>query len=69
MKSAAILLALAAGASAFTTSSQPAASRSVAVNAVIDEWDGAYDLRGKEFKFDPVRSFYSSKERKNEWMD
>ena len=56
MKSAAVLLALAAGASAFTTR-QPARSTSVATNAVIDEWDGAIDLRGKEFKFDPVRHY------------
>lgn len=53
MKTTAALLALAASASAFT-STQPAA-RSTAVYAAIDEWDGAYDLRMKEFKFDPVR--------------
>lgn len=54
MKTAATLLALATGASAFT-STQPA-SRSTAVRAVIDEYDGAIDLRAKPFKFDPVRS-------------
>ena len=52
MKTAVALLALAASASAFT-STQPSA-RSTAVRAVMDEYDGAIDLRGKEFKFDPV---------------
>ena len=54
MKTAAALLALATGASAFT-SSRPA-DRSTAVRAVIDKYDGSIDLRGKEFKFDPVRN-------------
>jgi len=89
MKTAAALLALATGASAFT-STQPA-PRSTAVRAVIDRYDGckhltrplcsigltsyrsksplfdvpsgiflsfpttAIDLRGKEFKFDPLK--------------
>jgi len=52
MKTTAALLALAASASAFT-STQPS-SRSTAVRAVMDEYEGAIDLRGKEFKFDPV---------------
>ena len=55
MKTAAALLALATGASAFT-SSRPA-DRSTAVRAVIDKYDGSIDLRGKEFKFDPVRNY------------
>ena len=54
MKTAATLLTLAAGASAFT-STQPT-SRSTAVNAVMDKWTGSIDLRGREFKFDPVRT-------------
>lgn len=54
MKTAVTLLSLAAGASAFT-SVQPS-SRSTAVNAAMDKWSGAMDLRGKEFKFDPVRT-------------
>lgn len=52
MKTAATLLTLAAGASAFT-STQPT-TRSTAVRAVMDEWSGSIDLRRKEFKFDPV---------------
>lgn len=53
MKTAVALLALATGASAFT-SSRPA-DRSTAVRAVIDKYDGSIDLRGKEFKFDPLK--------------
>jgi hypothetical protein len=52
MKSAAVLLSLIAGASAFTSNAP--ASRSTAVKAVMDKYDGSIDLRGKEFKFDPV---------------
>lgn len=52
MKTAAILLAAATGASAFT-SPQPS-SGSTAVRAAMDEYSGSIDLRGKEFKFDPV---------------
>lgn len=55
MKTAAALLAFAAGASAFTTT-QPGA-QSTAVKAVMDEYDGSIDLRGKPFKFDPVSRF------------
>jgi hypothetical protein len=52
MKTAVALLALAASASAFT-GTQPSA-RSTAVRAVVDDYDGNMDLRGKEFNFDPV---------------
>lgn len=55
MKTAATLIALATGASAFT-GTQPA-SRSTAMRAAMDKMDGSIDLRGKEFKFDPVRGF------------
>lgn len=58
MKTAASILALAAGASAFT-STQPA-SRSTAVRAAVDDMPGAIDLRGKEFKFDPVCAILAS---------
>jgi hypothetical protein len=52
MKTAvAALLTLAAGASAFT-STQPSSS-STTLRAA-KEYAGAFDLRGKEFKFDPV---------------
>lgn len=53
MKTAALLLALATSASAFT--STQTSSRSTAVRAAIDEYDGAIDLRGKSFKFDPLK--------------
>jgi hypothetical protein len=53
MKTAVALVALAASASAFTTT-QPAA-RSTATRAVMDDFsEASIDLRGKEFKFDPV---------------
>lgn len=51
MKIAAALIAFAVGANAFTT--QPVA-KSTAVKAVMDEYDGAINLVGKPFKFDPV---------------
>lgn len=53
MKTAAALLAFATGASAFTSTSQPA-SRATVLRAADDE---AYtiDFRAKQFKFDPVR--------------
>eukprot|EP00429_Kryptoperidinium_foliaceum_P098431 CAMPEP_0176238242 /NCGR_PEP_ID=MMETSP0121_2-20121125/28263_1 /TAXON_ID=160619 /ORGANISM="Kryptoperidinium foliaceum, Strain CCMP 1326" /LENGTH=197 /DNA_ID=CAMNT_0017577709 /DNA_START=1 /DNA_END=594 /DNA_ORIENTATION=- len=53
MKTAATLIALATGASAFT-GTQPA-SRSTAMRAAMDKMDGSIDLRGKEFKFDPLK--------------
>jgi hypothetical protein len=52
MKTAVALIALATSASAFT-STQPSA-RTTAVRAAVDDMAGAIDLRGKEFKFDPV---------------
>jgi hypothetical protein len=52
MKTAAALLAFAAGASAFT-STQPSA-RSIAMSAAVDNMDGAINFAGKPFKFDPV---------------
>ena len=51
MKIAAALIAFAVGANAFTT--QPV-TKSTAVKAVMDEYDGSINLVGKPFKFDPV---------------
>ena len=53
MKTAAALLALAASASAFTTS-KPAAPRTTAMEAAMDDYVGSVNLFGSEFKFDPV---------------
>uniref|UniRef100_A0A7R9WUW1 Plastid light harvesting protein n=1 Tax=Craspedostauros australis TaxID=1486917 RepID=A0A7R9WUW1_9STRA len=53
MKTAAALLTLFSAASAFT-STQPS-SRSVAMQAAMDEMDGSFDFRGKEFKYDPLK--------------
>lgn len=53
MKTAAALLALAASASAFT-SSKPAAPRTTAVEAAMDDYVGSVNFAGKEMKFDPV---------------
>lgn len=53
MKSAVSLLALAAGASAFT-STAPATKSSALSATVWDKYDGGFDFRMKEFKFDPV---------------
>jgi hypothetical protein len=52
MKCALTFLALAASANAFTTA--PAAKSATALSAVFDKYPGAYDLRMKDFKFDPV---------------
>jgi hypothetical protein len=57
MKSAAILAILAGTASAFTSSSVNSASRT-SLQAGMDDMVGAVDLRGKEFKFDPVRKLF-----------
>jgi len=54
MKSAAILAILAGTASAFTSSSVNSASRT-SLQAGMDDMVGAVDLRGKEFKFDPLK--------------
>jgi hypothetical protein len=55
MKTAAVLACLAGAASAFTAA--PSASRtSVATKATVwEDYVGGKDLRGKDFKFDPVR--------------
>ena len=50
---AATLLALAASASAFTSTQVPKSS--TALNAAMDDMVGSVDFRGKEFKWDPVR--------------
>jgi hypothetical protein len=52
MKTAATLLAFAAGASAFT-STQPSL-RSTAMSGAVDDMDGAINFAAKPFKFDPV---------------
>ena len=54
----AIAAGLLAGASAFTPLSTRSASKSAMGMSVFDEMSGAFDYRGKEFKFDPV-SFVS----------
>mmetsp|Transcript_32178 Transcript_32178/g.78186 ORF Transcript_32178/g.78186 Transcript_32178/m.78186 type:complete len:199 (+) Transcript_32178:74-670(+) len=54
MKTAAALLALLASASAFTTS-KPAAPRTTAVEAAMDDYVGSVNFAGKDFKFDPLK--------------
>lgn len=54
MKTATILALIAGTASAFTTSNVKSSTQT-ALQA-MDDMVGAVDLRGKEFKFDPVRS-------------
>lgn len=61
MKTAAALLALAASASAFTAS-KPAAPRTTALDAAMDDLVGSVNFAGKEFKFDPVSCFIRSTE-------
>ena len=56
MKTAAALLALAASANAFTTS-KPAAPRSTAVQAGMDDMVGSVNFAGKPFVFDPVSDY------------
>lgn len=53
---AACLLALAASASAFTSSQVPSSRAATAVPAAMDDMVGSVDFRGQEFKWDPVRS-------------
>ena len=53
MKTAAILALIAGTASAFTTSNVNS-SPQTALQGAMDDMVGAVDLRGKEFKFDPV---------------
>ena len=53
MKTAITFLALAASASAFTTSSSPR-SATTAVQASMDDMVGSIDARVIPFKFDPV---------------
>ena len=53
MKIAAAFLALAGVASAFTGTPTPS-SKSALKMAVFDDYVGAVDFRGAEFKFDPV---------------
>lgn len=55
MKTAAILALIAGTASAFTTSNVNTSPKT-ALQAGMDDMVGAVDLRGKEFKFDPVRT-------------
>ena len=55
MKTAAILALIAGTASAFTASSVNSSPRSALQASAMDDMVGAVDLRGKEFKFDPVR--------------
>jgi hypothetical protein len=52
---AACLLALAASASAFTSTQVPSRA-ATAVPAAMDDMVGSVDFRGQEFKWDPVRS-------------
>mmetsp|Transcript_184 Transcript_184/g.396 ORF Transcript_184/g.396 Transcript_184/m.396 type:complete len:200 (-) Transcript_184:298-897(-) len=54
MKTAAILALIAGTASAFTTSNVNS-SPQTALQAGVDDMVGAVDLRGKEFKFDPLK--------------
>ena len=56
MKTAAILTLLAGTASAFTTSNVNSSPKSALQAEAMDDMVGAVDLRGKEFKFDPVRN-------------
>ena len=55
MKTAAIRALIAGTASAFTTSNVNTSPKT-ALQAGMDDMVGAVDLRGKEFKFDPVRT-------------
>ena len=55
MKTAALLSLLAGSAKAFTSTNVAVSPRSIAVqSSAMDEMVGAVDLRGKEFKYDPV---------------
>jgi len=53
MKSIAILAALAGSAAAFTPATTGKAATSLK-GSVFDDYVGAVDFRGKEFKWDPV---------------
>lgn len=55
MKTVAILALIAGTASAFTSSSVKSSTPTALATATMDDMVGAVDLRGKEFKFDPVR--------------
>ena len=57
MKSVAILALIAGTASAFTTSNVASTPKTALQASAMDDMVGAVDLRGKEFKFDPVRNF------------
>lgn len=50
----AIAVGLLAGASAFTPLATRPASKGAMSMAALDEMSGAFDYRGKEFKFDPL---------------
>mmetsp|Transcript_10335 Transcript_10335/g.20369 ORF Transcript_10335/g.20369 Transcript_10335/m.20369 type:complete len:201 (-) Transcript_10335:203-805(-) len=54
MKTAAILALIASTASAFTTSNVNSSPRTAIQASAMDDMVGAVDLRGKEFKFDPL---------------
>jgi hypothetical protein len=55
MKQSVLLALIAGSASAFTTTN--VSPRTVVTqSAVMDDMVGAVDLRGKEFKYDPVRN-------------
>eukprot|EP00536_Pseudo-nitzschia_multiseries_P004031 jgi/Psemu1/284816/fgenesh1_pg.65_\ len=55
MKTAAILALIAGTASAFTTSNVNSSPRTAVQASAMDDMVGAVDLRGKEFKFDPLK--------------
>jgi hypothetical protein len=55
MKTVAILALIAGTASAFTSSSVKSTTPTALEASAMEDMVGAVDLRGKEFKFDPVR--------------
>ena len=55
MKIAAVVLACAAGASAFAPAAKSFSSVATPLNSVFDDYVGGIDLRGQKFEFDPVR--------------
>jgi len=55
MKTVAILALIAGTASAFTSSSVKSSTPTALATATMDDMVGAVDLRGKEFKFDPLK--------------
>lgn len=60
MKSVVAALALLSGASAFTTPAATKSSSSALQMTAWDKYDGGFDFRMQEFKFDPVSALETS---------